>query len=1400
MSNDDIPYINHRRLRWETSPHALLGEGSFGIVYSGKLDGAHVAIKIVKRSATGAVSTEDKRVQESAALKQHHREIHRLNTVKSPHIIQYLGVFRDKDPRDLFIVTEYLEGGSLHDNLLEMRRRRAMLDDGSFLTIAIHIARGLNHVHTESLTHGDMKPQNVLLTSPFQFHTQSASTCIAYLPSFATVKIADFGLSKRLEGATSPRMFGSTAATTDFGNGPVGTYLYMSPEGYRGVGNITDDEAKASDVYAYALVLFELLSGMQSWSVERVQNVFQLSSFVRDGRRPNWGPHKDHIDPAYRQLVEDCWSPNPGDRPLVDDIVRRLEELTERYEQRSQQHISDTAEQPTSNPSAHDDASSKSASERSSCQKASQVSLNTSSDQSTVSQKLLKVPFHEPTDPSDLPSEAGNSSDSDDEGNGDQLDDSDQGGLNQFVRRTPVRIAPYGEHPDRSSPATDNSIGKNNDGCSNVDNPESTVTDGSNEPTGGFVHVVSMRLTESQTRSEISKGQKSDPDVRVESAVSFPDGTEGGFTIDDDDITSGLSQVHIRDDSDPDAQTDEIDSNIVDIVRLRKVESKLIEPPTVQGLQIPTGDEKQRLVYGLGSIAENARVTEVPVQRSETALLSSFFNAAQEPDDKSAELKPDQETQQEETEPQPQYEVTSEPEASQHTTVNQENSAPDQEGYVPQGLPQISLDVSAVLAEPLPRVAAKPSKSNPSSKSTSPNDDSKTNGRKSRREKSYTSPDNVEMEAEVLSEFAQNDFPSTGFFNSVSGNTAPGSSPSGGKQSKDQSPAQKVGYTPASSVPPSAGHEAVGATGPHKMYIPMQNDASNPTPSSYATIPSSVSHPELHTPYGTPRIVPTHPSAPNSKMHGYTPSHPLNPGVPPLSAYQSFTTQGASAPPLSDTSQSAIGSTPAYHRISHGVQPHVSPTWQANTPSRQRPPNRIYASSVGHETLGMSPGTSSQGLNALLNALQRSDGMAVVQSMWQYDNRRVVAMALARSPSLRGESILALASRFLTMNNDLQQERRDPYVAIELCTAIGNIARNDPQAISASFVLKVIPNVLLVMSRFHHLLHQHVEVYSACCFALTNLFMITNVITDGNVRTKMALWIEYAISFNIANDSTSAGPFSDSLAYTATCAARNFMWMNEANVQAFVTCSGGDGQTGPPITHLIQSLRTFSYAGKTHVVQSTLSALALIIYYPRQRAEFMHRHGFKAFFETLQQQPQETSATALIFSMLAAMFSGPVSNPNDSDAFWKAFVIDQGSQGLIQSLDHVRRGVPSEKERLEVLERGFYAVLTVARFHSSLRRSLIDAGCMQQVHAVLRDISSSAMTGVQTADNSLIACRTRLGARLCDVVRELGTDNNGYRYLRENNVRRSLEDMMRRYPGDSAFAHSCRGALALLSY
>ena len=44
----------------------------------------------------------------------------------------------------------------------------------------------------------------------------------------------------------------------------------MSPEAYNDVNSLSDIETRASDVYSFGLVLFELFSGMLSWRSEGV--------------------------------------------------------------------------------------------------------------------------------------------------------------------------------------------------------------------------------------------------------------------------------------------------------------------------------------------------------------------------------------------------------------------------------------------------------------------------------------------------------------------------------------------------------------------------------------------------------------------------------------------------------------------------------------------------------------------------------------------------------------------------------------------------------------------------------------------------------------------------------------------------------------------------------------------------------------------------------------------------------------------------------------------------------------------------------------------------------------------------------------------------------------------------
>jgi activin receptor type-2B len=103
--------------------------------------------------------------------------------------------------------------------------------------VAVCVARGLTHLHEEgggkpAVAHRDFKSKNVLLKSDM-------SACIA-----------DFGLAL---------VFVAGRGCGD-AHGQVGTRRYMAPEVLDGAINFTKDAFLRIDMYACALVLWEIAS------------------------------------------------------------------------------------------------------------------------------------------------------------------------------------------------------------------------------------------------------------------------------------------------------------------------------------------------------------------------------------------------------------------------------------------------------------------------------------------------------------------------------------------------------------------------------------------------------------------------------------------------------------------------------------------------------------------------------------------------------------------------------------------------------------------------------------------------------------------------------------------------------------------------------------------------------------------------------------------------------------------------------------------------------------------------------------------------------------------------------------------------------------------------------------
>jgi serine/threonine-protein kinase len=158
------------------------------------------------------------------------------------------------------------------------------------LPISKQIAEALEYAHEHGIIHRDLKPSNIKLTPDGQ------------------VKVLDFGLAKAFQEDTAPADFSSsptlTAAATQQGV-ILGTAAYMSPEQAKG-----KPVDKRADIWAFGVVLFEMLSGKQLYRGETASET--LASVMKD--EPDWQALSPATPAAIRHLLEGCLRKDPKQR------------------------------------------------------------------------------------------------------------------------------------------------------------------------------------------------------------------------------------------------------------------------------------------------------------------------------------------------------------------------------------------------------------------------------------------------------------------------------------------------------------------------------------------------------------------------------------------------------------------------------------------------------------------------------------------------------------------------------------------------------------------------------------------------------------------------------------------------------------------------------------------------------------------------------------------------------------------------------------------------------------------------------------------------------------------------------------------------------------------------------
>ncbi|GAK66148.1 uncharacterized protein PAN0_011d4370 [Moesziomyces antarcticus] len=179
----------------------VLGYGSSGtVVFRGTFQGRAVAVKRLLRDFVHVAS----------------KEVSLLESADNhPNVIRYF--YKELTPSFLFIALELCPA-----SLAEVVERPADYRDLSNLLDpkrALHqITSGLRHLHSLSIVHRDIKPQNILVAT---------STNGKHLKML----LSDFGLSKRLDG-------GAQTSFSQTVNNPGGTVGWRAPEILRGDVNL----------------------------------------------------------------------------------------------------------------------------------------------------------------------------------------------------------------------------------------------------------------------------------------------------------------------------------------------------------------------------------------------------------------------------------------------------------------------------------------------------------------------------------------------------------------------------------------------------------------------------------------------------------------------------------------------------------------------------------------------------------------------------------------------------------------------------------------------------------------------------------------------------------------------------------------------------------------------------------------------------------------------------------------------------------------------------------------------------------------------------------------------------------------------------------------------------------
>ncbi|XP_045442793.1 serine/threonine-protein kinase ULK3 isoform X4 [Pipistrellus kuhlii] len=245
-----------------------LGSGTYATVYKAyaKKDTREVvAIKCVAKKSLNKASVENLLT-----------EIEILKGIRHPHIVQLKDFQWDSD--NIYLIMEFCAGGDL-SRFIHTRR---ILPEKVARVFMQQLASALQFLHQRNISHLDLKPQNILLSSLEKPH----------------LKLADFGFSQHMSPWDEKHVL-------------RGSPLYMAPE------MVCQRQYDARvDLWSVGVILYEALFGQPPFAS---RSFTELEEKIRSNRVIEL-PLRPQLSPDCQDLLRRLLERDPGHRISFQDF------------------------------------------------------------------------------------------------------------------------------------------------------------------------------------------------------------------------------------------------------------------------------------------------------------------------------------------------------------------------------------------------------------------------------------------------------------------------------------------------------------------------------------------------------------------------------------------------------------------------------------------------------------------------------------------------------------------------------------------------------------------------------------------------------------------------------------------------------------------------------------------------------------------------------------------------------------------------------------------------------------------------------------------------------------------------------------------------------------------------